>query len=84
MSSVACVGLAEAKNKLSELLDRVERGEEFTITRHDEAIARLVPAKRPSREDAEKAIAAMRALRARSPGKVTTEEIIAWKNAGRP
>ena len=84
MPSTARVGLAEAKNKLSELLDRVERGEEFTITRHDEAVARLIPVKRPSREDAVKAIAAMRELRARNPGKVTAEEIIAWKNEGRP
>ncbi len=37
------VGLAEAKNKLSELIDRVEQGEEITITRHDHAVARLVP-----------------------------------------
>ena len=49
MPPAATIGLAEAKNKLSELLDRVERGEVFTITRHDEAVARLIPAKRPSR-----------------------------------
>ncbi len=80
---MATMGLAEAKNKLSELLDRVERGEEFTITRHDEAVARLVPAKRPSLEDAKKAIEAMRAMRARNSVSVTTEEILAWKNEGR-
>lgn len=84
MPLAATVGLAEAKNKLSELLDRVERGEEFTITRHDEPVARLVPAKRPTREDARKAIEAMRALRDRNPVKVSTEELIAWKNEGRP
>lgn len=84
MPLVDTIGLAEAKNKLSELLDRVEKGEEFTITRHDEAVARLVPAKRPSREDAKKAIEAMRALRDRNPVPVTTEELLTWKNAGRP
>lgn len=84
MNLVVSIGLAEAKNKLSELLDRVERGEEFTITRHDQAVARLVPAKRPGREEAGKAIAAMRALRARNLGKVTLAEIVAWKNAERP
>ena len=84
MSLAATIGLAEAKNRLSELLDRVERGEEFTITRHDEAVARLVPAKRPSREDAKKAIQAMRALRDGNPVKVPTGEILAWKNEGRP
>jgi prevent-host-death family protein len=36
-------GAFEAKNKLSALLDRVERGEEIVITRHGKAVARLVP-----------------------------------------
>lgn len=49
MNTSVSIGLAEARNKLSELIDRVGRGEEFIITRHDAAIARLVPAKRPSR-----------------------------------
>jgi prevent-host-death family protein len=38
------VGAFEAKNKLSALLDRVEQGEEITITRHGRPVARLVPA----------------------------------------
>ncbi len=84
MPLAATIGLAEAKNRLSELIDRVERGEEITITRHDEAVARLVPAKRPSRADAKKAIQAMRALRDRNLVKVTTEELLVWKNEGRP
>jgi prevent-host-death family protein len=36
------VGAFEAKTKLSELLDRVERGEEVVITRHGKAVARLI------------------------------------------
>ena len=40
------VGAFEAKNKLSALLDRVEQGEEVTITRHGRPVARLVPANR--------------------------------------
>jgi prevent-host-death family protein len=40
---MATVGAFEAKTKLSELLDMVERGEEVTITRHGEPVARLVP-----------------------------------------
>jgi prevent-host-death family protein len=77
------VGLAEAKNKLSELIERVARGEEITITRHDQAIARLVPAQRPSRVEAKRAVEALRALRARNPVTLTTQEILAMKNAGR-
>jgi prevent-host-death family protein len=37
------VGAFEAKTHLSELLDRVERGEKITITRHGVPAAMLVP-----------------------------------------
>jgi len=37
------VGAYEAKTHLSELLERVYRGEEITITRHGSPVARLVP-----------------------------------------
>jgi prevent-host-death family protein len=39
------VGAFEAKNRLGQLLDLVERGEEVVITRHGKAVARLVPPK---------------------------------------
>src|SRR5260370_35004784 len=42
------VGAFEAKNKLGQLLDLVERGEEVIITRHGKEVARLVPPKEPS------------------------------------
>jgi prevent-host-death family protein len=38
------VGSFEAKTHLSQLLERVARGEEFTITKHGKPIAKLVPA----------------------------------------
>jgi prevent-host-death family protein len=37
------VGAFEAKTHLGELLDRVERGESVTITRHGKPVAQLVP-----------------------------------------
>ena len=37
------IGAFEAKNTLSALLDRVENGEEITITRRGRPVARLVP-----------------------------------------
>lgn len=37
------IGAYDAKTHLSDLLDRVARGEEITITRHGRAVARLVP-----------------------------------------
>jgi prevent-host-death family protein len=36
-------GAFEAKNKLGQLLDLVEQGEEVMITRHGKEVARLVP-----------------------------------------
>ena len=42
------VGAYEAKSKLSELLDQVERGRTITITRHARKVARLVPADEPT------------------------------------
>jgi prevent-host-death family protein len=38
------IGAFEAKNRLAELLDRVEHGEEIMITRRGKPVARLVPA----------------------------------------
>lgn len=38
------ISAAEAKAKLSSLLDRAARGEEITITRHGKPVARIVPA----------------------------------------
>ncbi len=38
-------GAFEAKTHFSDLLDRVERGDRITITRHGRAIATLVPNK---------------------------------------
>ena len=39
------VGIFEAKNKLSELVDRAEAGEELIITRRGKPVAKLVPIK---------------------------------------
>lgn len=36
------VGIFEAKNRLSELVERAARGEEIVITRRGEQVARLV------------------------------------------
>jgi prevent-host-death family protein len=41
------VNLVQAKAHLSELLDRVEAGEEVIITRHGRAVAHIHPVARP-------------------------------------
>ena len=43
-SSRNIVGAYDAKTHFSELLERVEAGEEVTITRHGAPVARLIPA----------------------------------------
>jgi prevent-host-death family protein len=41
------VNLVQAKAHLSELLDKVEAGEEVIITRHGRAVAHIHPVSRP-------------------------------------
>lgn len=38
------IGSLEAETHLPQLLERVAKGEEFTITKHGKPVARLVPA----------------------------------------
>lgn len=49
------IGAFEAKTHLARLLDRVEGGESFTITKHGRPVARLVPAAGPDRARAREA-----------------------------
>ena len=49
MNTSRTVGAFEAKTKFSELLERVGKGEEITITKHEKPVARLVPFEKPSR-----------------------------------
>jgi prevent-host-death family protein len=58
----ATVGAFEAKNKFSELLERVGRGAEVTITRHDRPVAKLVPVLASAEAARKKATVELRAL----------------------
>jgi prevent-host-death family protein len=62
MSTVTAL---EAKTRFGELLDRVARGEEIVITRHDKPVARIVPEGRDSLEAVRRAIQSMRENRRR-------------------
>jgi prevent-host-death family protein len=53
----------EAKTRFGELLDRVARGEEIVITRHDKAVARIVPEGKRSLEGVRRAVQDLHALR---------------------
>ena len=59
------IGAFEAKNKLGQLLDLVEQGEEITITRHGRPVARLAPI-RPVVQGGEEARAALQRIRQRA------------------
>ncbi len=61
------VGAFEAKNQLSELLRRVQEGEEIVITRHGRPLARLTGWSEGS-GDVRKAFAQLRVLRKKAKG----------------
>lgn len=46
LANSGTVGAYDAKTHFSELLERVESGEEITITKHGNPVARLVPVKK--------------------------------------
>jgi prevent-host-death family protein len=79
------IGLFEAKNKLSALVDRVEKGEEITITRRGTPVAKLVPTKPGfDREKARAAVKGLLELRAKLKGPpLTWAEIKAMRDEGR-
>ncbi len=74
------VKVGEAKTRLSELLARVEAGEEIVIARGDHPVARLLPM--PARNDVQGAISDILAARS-SVVSTSVEEIIAWRDEGR-
>ena len=75
------VKVGDAKTRLSELLKRVESGEEFIIARGPDAVARLSPVR--STESRRRLVETMRQERSgRKP--VSRHEIPrAWRDAGR-
>ena len=75
---MASIGAFEAKTHLSDLLDRVARGEKITITRHGVPAALLVPVTEAAPKMTHKEIVeGMRALRKRvKPGKMSVREKI--------
>jgi prevent-host-death family protein len=77
---MATVTAFQAKTRFGELLDRVARGEEIVITRHEKAVARLVPEGGANLERTRQAVAELRAGRSsiaeRWGSKVLTEQEI--------
>ena len=77
------IGAFEAKTHLSRLLDRVEGGESFTITKRNRPVARLVPLGAPDRQRAAAAVENIRRLRREIDWPATIDEILELRDEGR-
>ena len=79
----------EAKTRFGELLERVGRGEEIVITRHDKPVARIIPEGRNSLEQTRLAVTSLDELRARigarigSRGSLSDKEVRSAIESGR-
>ena len=62
-TSASVIGAFEAKNTFSELIERVSRGAEITITRHDRPVAKIIPISNDPAAARLRATADLRALR---------------------
>ena len=84
---MAKVSAFEAKTRFGELLDRVSKGEEVVITRHDRPVARLVPEGAQRLDEVRRAVAGLRELqqriRRRSKAKLSDREVRAAIDEGR-
>ncbi|MFN0023334.1 MAG: type II toxin-antitoxin system Phd/YefM family antitoxin [Parvularculaceae bacterium] len=74
------VNVGEAKARLSELIARVEKGQEVIIARDNQPVVRLV-LEQPDRVRAAEAVARIRELR-RKMAPTTLEEILSWRHEG--
>ena len=75
MNSVTAL---EAKTRFGKLLERVARGEEIVITRHEKPVARLVPEGRKSLEQVREAVAGLRSLQAEIKARTRGQKTLAY------
>ena len=77
----------EAKTRFGELLERVSRGEEVVITRHDKVVARLVPEGPQRLDEVRRAVSGLLELqgriRRRSRAKLSDGEVRSAIEEGR-
>jgi prevent-host-death family protein len=74
------VGAFEAKTHLASLLQRVARGESFTITRHGAPVAQLVPVQK---RDPERIKAAIQRIQEIAAGQTLDGDWREFRDAGR-
>jgi prevent-host-death family protein len=77
----------EAKTRFGELLERVSRGEEVVITRHEKVVARLVPEGPARMDEVRRAVSGLLELqdriRRRSRAKLSDREVRSAIEEGR-
>ncbi len=71
---VETVAIFEAKSRLSEILAAVEHGEEFTVTKRGEPIARIVPYHKVEQGEAANKLRRALIARCRAASKATPVE----------
>ena len=85
---MATVTAFEAKTRFGELLERVSKGEEVVITRHDKPVARLIPEGTQRLDEVRRSVEGLRDLqqriRGRSKAKLADREVRAAIDHGRP
>ena len=75
------IALSDAKARLSELLDEVERGETIVITRHGRPIARLVSERDSRQHETLKTMERIEEFRRTMPP-ISLEEILSSRHEG--
>jgi prevent-host-death family protein len=84
---MAKVTAFEAKTRFGELLERVARGEEVVITRHDKPVARLIPEGAQRLDEVRRSVQGLRDLqqqiRRRTRTKLSDREVRSAIETGR-
>jgi len=79
------IGSYEAKPRFSQILGAVGDGEEFLITNHGKAIAKLVPVRERKDRNVSEVVADLLAFQTRTDcSNVSLEDVQAARQAGRP
>lgn len=84
---MAKVTAFEAKTRFGELLERVAKGEEVVITRHDKPVARLIPEGAQRLDEIRRSVQGLRDLqqkiRLRSKARLSAREVRSAIEEGR-
>ena len=85
---MAKVTAFEAKTRFGELLERVSKGEEVVITRHDKPVARLIPEGVQRLDEVRRSVQGLRDLqqriRRRSKARLSDADVRSAIEEGRP